>query len=54
MPWSREDFYRKYAFSLNDLYSHAPAPGVMKFTILVDHTLVIMTIHFVCMDYAPE
>ena len=48
MPGSREeDFQRNNAFSLYDLYGHAPAknpcPGVMKFTILVDPSLVIIT-----------
>ena len=31
-----------------------PAPGVMKVTILVDPSLVIITIHLVCLDHAPE
>ena len=44
MPVSREeDFYRKNAFPLYDLYGHAlaqePMP-IMKVTILVDPSLV--------------
>ena len=31
-----------------------PAPGVMKFTILVDPSLVIITIYLVCLIYAWE
>ena len=33
--------------------TRTPAPGVMKFTILVDPSFVIITIHLVCMDHAP-
>ena len=40
-------------------YGHAPrtrtpAPGVMECTNLVDPSLVITTIHFVCLNHAPE
>ena len=57
MPGSKEDFYRNNAFSLYDLYGHAlaqePLPrGVKKFTILVDPSLVIITIYSVCLIYA--
>ena len=51
MPGSREnDFDRKNAFPLYDLYDHAlaqePLPkGVMKVKILVDPSLVIITIY---------
>ena len=41
----------------NDLYGHAPAtlfPGVMKFTILKDPSLLIITIYLVCVNQAPE
>ena len=31
-----------------------PAPGVMKFTILVDLALIIITLHLVCLNHAPE
>ena len=31
-----------------------PSPGVMKFTILVDPSLVIITLHLVCLFYAWE
>ena len=52
-PWSRE------VFSPYDLYCHAPAQeplplGVMKFTVLVDPSLVIITIYLLCMDHAQE
>ena len=58
MPGSREDFKRNNDFSVYDLYGHAqaqePLPrGVMKFIILVDPSLVIITIHLVCMDQVP-
>ena len=58
MPGSKEDdFYRNNALSLYDLYGHylahwTPAPGVMKVTILVDPSLVIITIYLVCLIYA--
>ena len=46
MPWSKEDFLRNNAFSLYDIWPHpsakTPAPGVKKFTILVDPSLVII------------
>ena len=43
----------------NMKYGHAPAKkalplGIMKFTTMVDPSLVIITIHLVCMDHAPE
>ena len=49
MPWSREeDFKRNNALSLYDLYGtplhKKPCPGAMKFTFLVDPSLVIITI----------
>ena len=55
MPKSiEEDLLRNNAISLQDLYGHAlaknPCPGIMKFTILVDPSLVIITIHLVCME----
>ena len=31
-----------------------PCPGVMKFTILIDPSLVTITIHFDCLNHAPE
>ena len=34
--------------------TRTPALGVMKFTLVVDPSLVIITIHLVCMDYAPQ
>ena len=61
MPGSKEDISRNNAFSLYDLYSNALAEepltgggGVMKFTILVELSFVIITIHLVCIDHAPE
>ena len=50
MPGRREeDFLRNYAFLLYDLHGHAlaqePLPRVMKFTILVDSSLIIITIY---------
>ena len=44
---------------MTSLYGHAlakkkPDPGVMKFTILVDPSLVIITIYLVCLIYAWE
>ena len=46
MPGSREeDFYRNNAFSRYDLIGKALA-GVMKFTILVDPSLVIISINY--------
>ena len=51
---------KKNAFSLYDLYGHTliaqePLPqGVMKFTILLDPSLVIITTHLVCLMYAWE
>ena len=33
-------------------YTRTPAPGVMKFTIFVDPSLVIISIHLVCIDLA--
>ena len=46
------DFQRNNAVSLYDIFIHAlvqehPVPGVMKFTILVDTTLVILTINLI-------
>ena len=55
MPGSREDdfFLTNNAFSLYDLYCQAlaqkPLPGVMKFIILVDPSLVIISTFFVCL-----
>ena len=57
MPGSREDDFKKiYVFHLN---GHAPCtwtptPGVLKFNILIDPSLVIITINLVCMDHVPE
>ena len=34
--------------------TRTPAPGVMKFTILVDTSLVIIIIHLVCLNHVPE
>ena len=51
MPGSREeDFKRNNAFSLYDLYGHAPAqeplpPGVIQFTTLVDYPVIIIPIY---------
>ena len=52
-------FKRNNAFSLFDLCDHALAqkplsPGVMKFTILVDPSLVIIIIYLVCLICAWE
>ena len=54
MPGSREEEFKKNnAFSLYNLYGHVlaqtPAPGVMKSTILVDLSVVIITIYLVCL-----
>ena len=60
MPGSREeDFKKNNAFSLYDLYGHTlaqePLPwGVMKFTIFVEPSLVIIIIYLVCLIYAWE
>ena len=63
MPGCREEyFYRNNAFGLYDLNGRTsaqePLPrgsggGFMKFTILVDPSLVIITIHLVCLNRAP-
>ena len=34
--------------------TRTPTPEVMKFTILVDHSLLIITIHLVCLNYALD
>ena len=34
--------------------TRTPIPGVMKFTILVDPSLVIITMNLFCMDHATE
>ena len=52
------DSYRNNAISLYDI-SHTleqePLPwGVMKFTVLVDPSLVIITVYLVCLIYAWE
>ena len=31
-----------------------PAPGVMKFTILVNPSLIIIAIYLVCLVYVPD
>ena len=38
------------AFSLYDLYSYAPAQKPLP----LDPSLVIITIHLVCLNHAPE
>ena len=38
----------------NDLYGNTPAPWFMKFIILVDPLLVIITVQFVWLFYAWE
>ena len=44
MPGSREDdFYRKNANPLYDLYGHDLVQGVMEVTVLVDPSLVLIT-----------
>ena len=56
----REDFQKNNAFLLNDLNGHALSQkkkrslGVMKFTALVDSTVVIIIIYLVCLIYACE
>ena len=56
----RRRFFKKYAFLLYDLYGHAltqeplATQGVMKVTIFVDPSLVIITICLVCLIYARE
>ena len=35
-------------------YTRIPQPGVMKFTILVDPSFVIITLHLDCLIYALE
>ena len=37
-----------------DLYGHILAPEFMKFIILVDPSLVIITIYLVYLNHAPE
>ena len=48
MPQSIEDFKRNNAISLYHLYdptlAKTPAQGVIKFTILIDPSLVIITV----------
>ena len=59
MPRSRdEDFKKNYAFLLYDLFDHAPVQellhrGVIKFTTLVDLSMVIFTMHLVCLNHTP-
>ena len=49
--------YKKMHFIIRLRWPHPctriPAPGVMKYTLMVDPTLVIITIHLGCMDHAP-
>ena len=58
--WERieKGFERNNAISLYDLYGHPstriPVPGVMKFTILVDSSLNVITTYMVCLIYAWE
>ena len=59
MPRSKdEDFKKDYAFLLYDLFGHAPVQellhrGVIKFTTLVDLSIVIFTMHLVCLNHTP-
>ena len=45
-------------FSLYDLYGHAlakePLPRGHEITILVDPSLVVITIHLFCLNHTPE
>ena len=59
MPGNREgDYLRKNAFLLYDFWPRhstgKPTPGVMKFKILVDPSLVIITTYLVCLINAWE
>ena len=57
MPGSKKvDFLRKNTFSLYDLYGNTLAQEphaleVMKFTIWVDPSLVIISLHLLCLEY---
>ena len=31
-----------------------PYPGVMEFTMLLDSSMVIITMHLVCLNHTPE
>ena len=51
-------FEKNNAFLLCDLFGHAPVQellhrGVMKFTTLVDPSMVIFTMHLVCLNHTP-
>ena len=56
--WEREqDFERNNAFSIIELYdlnTGTYTQTVMNFTILIDPSLVISTMHFICLNHAPE
>ena len=59
MPKSiEEDFRRNNAIQLYDLYGNTlaktPASGVMKLTILVDPSLVIIPVYLHCLFCALE
>ena len=43
-----------YMIYLTTPYHKNPCPGVMKFTILLDPFLVIITTYLVCLIYAWE
>ena len=47
-------FSKKCIFTKSLIWSQTPAPGIMKFTILVDPSFVIITIHIVCLNQATE
>ena len=55
----KKSFREKMQISLYELYGHAPAQkplpqGVMKFTIMVDFSLVIINTYMVCLIYSWE
>ena len=57
MPQNIEDYFKE--IMLYDSYCHAPAQeplllGVMKFTIFIDLSLVIITIYFGFQIYVQE
>ena len=43
-----------YMNYMTTLSTRTPAPGVMKFTILVDPSVVIITMHLLCLNLAQD
>ena len=59
MPGSREEDFKEVmhfhfkTYIATQLHKNL-SPGIMKFTILIDSSLLIITIHLVCMVHASE